>query len=155
MQRYGGAASQLEACLLAKCSTHLDIRVSVLGYIQRGGSPSAFDRVVGTRFGNRAVELIKVPFVLFSFSFLLNYYETFLVSYNPFIFHKQEEKFGHLVVIKGTEVTEVPMKEVTQGQKFVSPDCEMVRAARNCGVCFGCGACLERVRHTPDQRKEL
>mmetsp|Transcript_43750 Transcript_43750/g.61505 ORF Transcript_43750/g.61505 Transcript_43750/m.61505 type:complete len:411 (+) Transcript_43750:53-1285(+) len=125
MQRYGGAASQLEACLLAKCSTHLDIRVSVLGYIQRGGSPSAFDRVVGTRFGNRAVELIK------------------------------EEKFGHLVVIKGTEVTEVPMKEVTQGQKFVSPDCEMVRAARNCGVCFGCGACLERVRHTPDQRKEL
>jgi len=50
--------SELIANLIEK-RTQYETRVSVLGYIQRGGTPSAYDRIIGTRFGVRAVELVK------------------------------------------------------------------------------------------------
>lgn len=60
--------------------TNFETRVTVLGHIQRGGTPSAFDRVVATRFGVKAVELI------------LN------------------KKFGYMASLQGTEVKEVPIE---------------------------------------------
>ena len=112
MIRYGGAGEQLSHLLNKAAKGSLDIRVSVLGYIQRGGSPSGFDRVLGTRFGVRAVELIH------------------------------EKKFNHLVVLRSDQITDVPFDDVTQGQKFVDPEGELVRTAKAVGVCFGCGDCL-------------
>ena len=55
--RFGGVG-ELVAKIIEE-DTGYEIRVSVLGYIQRGGSPTAFDRFIGTRFGFKAVELVK------------------------------------------------------------------------------------------------
>ena len=64
-------------------------RVTVLGHIQRGGSPTAFDRVLGTRFGVHAVELVK------------------------------EKKFGLMVSLRGREIKEVPLAEAVKQIKTV------------------------------------
>jgi len=63
--------------------TGYETRVTVLGHIQRGGSPSAFDRVLGTRFGIKAYELIK------------------------------EGKFGQMASLKGNEVVAVSLTAAT------------------------------------------
>jgi len=69
--------------------TGYETRVSVLGHIQRGGSPTAFDRVLGTRFGVKAVELIK---------------------------HK---KFGRMVSLTGNKITDVSIEQAISALKTV------------------------------------
>jgi ATP-dependent phosphofructokinase / diphosphate-dependent phosphofructokinase len=65
----------------------VETRVTVLGHIQRGGSPTAFDRIIGTRFGIRAVDLVR------------------------------EGRFGHMVALHGTRIDAVPLSEATAGPK--------------------------------------
>ena len=69
--------------------TGYETRVSVLGHIQRGGSPSAFDRVLGTRFGIKAVELVK------------------------------QKKFGRMVSLSGNKIIDVPIQEAVGTLKTV------------------------------------
>ncbi len=69
--------------------TGYETRVSVLGHIQRGGSPTAFDRVLGTRFGVRAVELVK------------------------------NKKFGRMVALVGNKIIDVPIEEAVRTLKTV------------------------------------
>lgn len=87
--------------------THKECRVTVLGHVQRGGSPSAFDRVLATRFGSTAVDLIA------------------------------RGKFGKMVALRGTEIREVDVTEAIGHLKTVDPDGQLVATARNMGVCFG------------------
>jgi 6-phosphofructokinase len=61
----------------------------VLGHLQRGGSPTAFDRVLATRFGIGAIDMVH------------------------------EGKFGHMVAIKGNGIVSVPFKEVVGKRKTV------------------------------------
>ena len=70
--------------------TGYETRVSVLGHIQRGGTPSAFDRVLGTRFGVKAVELVK------------------------------EKKFGQMAALSGNKIIAVPLEAATGTLKTVS-----------------------------------
>jgi len=70
--------------------TGFDTRVTVLGHLQRGGSPSAFDRVLATTFGVRAIDLIE------------------------------SRDFGKMVALHGTKVVGVPLQEVVAQQKLVS-----------------------------------
>lgn len=72
--------------------TGLETRVSSLGYIQRGGTPVAYDRSLATAFGVKATELIK------------------------------EKKYGEMTALKGNEIISVPLKEVTDGIKTVNPN---------------------------------
>ncbi len=72
--------------------TGYETRVSVLGHIQRGGSPTAFDRVLGTRFGVKAVELIK------------------------------NKKFGRMVALAGVKIIDVPLEEAVKALKLVDDD---------------------------------
>lgn len=72
--------------------TGYETRVSVLGHIQRGGTPTAFDRVLGTRFGVKAVELVK------------------------------SKKFGLMVALSGNEIIAVPLEKATGTLKTVSPE---------------------------------
>ena len=72
--------------------TGYETRVSVLGHIQRGGTPSAFDRVLGTRFGVKAVELVK------------------------------EKKFGQMVALSGNKIISVPLESATRTLKTVDPE---------------------------------
>jgi len=69
--------------------TGYETRVSVLGHIQRGGSPTAFDRILGTRFGVKAVELVK------------------------------GKKFGKMVALSGNKIIDVPIEEATSVLKTV------------------------------------
>ena len=87
--------------------TGLETRVTVLGHVQRGGSPSAFDRILATRFGARAVELAL------------------------------EGKFGRMVCLRGIQIKDIPLEKVGGRQRRVNPDGEMVRTARSIGVIFG------------------
>ncbi|MFT5206529.1 MAG: phosphofructokinase-like protein [Candidatus Omnitrophota bacterium] len=83
----GGIAHPLAQEIEVK--TGYETRVTELGHIQRGGSPSAFDRVLGTRFGVKAVELV----------------------------HKKQ--FGYMVALKGTEIDAVSIKDATRKLKLV------------------------------------
>ena len=69
-----------------------ETRVSVLGHIQRGGSPTAFDRILGTRFGVKAVELVI------------------------------EKKFGRMVALAGNKIIDVPIDEAVRVLKTVDMD---------------------------------
>ncbi|MCX5697667.1 MAG: ATP-dependent 6-phosphofructokinase [Candidatus Omnitrophica bacterium] len=72
--------------------TGYETRVSVLGHIQRGGSPTAFDRVLGTRFGVKAVELVI------------------------------EKKFGKMVALSGDKIIAVPIEEAVGTLKTVDAE---------------------------------
>ncbi len=69
--------------------TGFETRVSVLGHIQRGGSPTAFDRVLGTRFGIKAVEMVE------------------------------NKQFGHMVSLAGTKIIAVPLERGVEKLKTV------------------------------------
>lgn len=69
--------------------TGFETRVTVLGHIQRGGSPTAFDRILGTRFGVRAVELVK------------------------------NKKFARMVALSGNKIIDVPIEEAVRELKTV------------------------------------
>ena len=85
----------------------IETRVTVLGHLQRGGRPVPFDRILSTRYGVAAVELVN------------------------------EEKFGMMVSLQGNSITSVPLKEAVGKLKTVSPDDELVRIAKSLGVGFG------------------
>lgn len=86
-----GGIGQVLGELIEK-NTGYETRVTVLGHIQRGGSPTAFDRVLGTRFGVHAVELVKAG------------------------------KFGRMVSLKGIEIVDVPLAEGVKELKLVSKE---------------------------------
>ena len=85
--RLGGIGHTLGKMVEKK--TGYETRVTVLGHIQRGGSPSAFDRVLGTRFGIKAYELIR------------------------------DGKFGRMASLRGNEIVDVPLEEATSELKTV------------------------------------
>jgi 6-phosphofructokinase 1 len=87
--------------------SHKEVRVSVLGHIQRGGSPSPFDRVLATRFGVSAVELIA------------------------------NGQFGKMVALQAGSIVAVDVAQAIGRLKTVHPDGELVRAARAIGIGFG------------------
>lgn len=85
--RLGGIGEELAGQIEKR--TGYETRVSVLGHIQRGGSPTAFDRVLGTRLGVKAVELIK------------------------------NKKFGKMVALAGIKIIDVPLEEAVKALKTV------------------------------------
>ncbi|HEX4785886.1 MAG TPA: ATP-dependent 6-phosphofructokinase [Candidatus Sulfotelmatobacter sp.] len=84
-----------------------EVRVSVLGHIQRGGSPSPYDRVLATRFGVAAVDLIA------------------------------EGQFGKMVALRSDSIVAVDIANAIGKLKTVRPDGELVRTARAIGIGFG------------------
>jgi 6-phosphofructokinase 1 len=101
-----GGAGTVIGDTIAMCSRR-ETRVTVLGHIQRGGSPSPFDRILSTRFGVAAVELIA------------------------------RGEFGKMVCLRGTHIQSVDIEEAVGKLKCVDPDGEMVQTAKAIGVCFG------------------
>jgi 6-phosphofructokinase 1 len=84
-----------------------EVRVSVLGHIQRGGSPSPFDRVLATRFGVAAVDLVA------------------------------QGQFGKMVALRADSIVGVDVSSAIGQLKSVHPDGELVRTARAIGIGFG------------------
>jgi ATP-dependent phosphofructokinase / diphosphate-dependent phosphofructokinase len=100
-----GKAGAFVADALTRLLPTTETRVMVLGHLQRGGSPVAFDRVLATRFGVCAVDLVEA------------------------------DRWGELVCIRNGHVDGVPMEEA-RDNRYVTPDSELVRAARAVGVSF-------------------
>ena len=90
-----------------KEKTGLETRETILGYIQRVGTPSPMDRVLGTRFGASAVELIA------------------------------QKKFGHMVKLDGSQISSIPLSEVGGKLRLVPMDLPLIKKTRRMGVCFG------------------
>ena len=87
--------------------TGLESRETILGYVQRGGTPSPSDRILATRFGTHAVELAA------------------------------KEKFSKMVSLKGTEITHISLADTAGMIKTVTPDDPLVNEARMVDTCFG------------------
>ena len=87
--------------------TGFETRETVLGYIQRGGSPTAYDRNLATRMGGHATELIA------------------------------QGMFARMVALKGNTIESVPLSEVAGKLKLVTEDHDLIVQGRRMGICFG------------------
>ncbi|MDA8211448.1 MAG: 6-phosphofructokinase [Clostridia bacterium] len=103
--RLGGIGNvvgkQLEAC------TGMETRVTVLGHLQRGGSPTPFDRILGTRYGVKAVELVA------------------------------KGEFGKMVSLRTPDIVAVALEEAVGVLRTVPLDSDLIRAAKSVGIGFG------------------
>lgn len=88
-------------------NTQQEVRVTVLGHTQRGGSPSPYDRILSTRFGVAAVEMVA------------------------------RGEFGCMAALRGSAVVGVPLEEACSSLKTVDPAGELVHVARSIGISFG------------------
>jgi 6-phosphofructokinase 1 len=87
--------------------TGKETRVTILGHLQRGGSPTPYDRILATKFGAFAIELVA------------------------------NKKFGRMVALKGNEIKNVKIEEAISHQKLVKPDDQAVFVAKSLGISFG------------------
>lgn len=105
--RLGGIGNKLADDLEKIIKDH-EVRCTVLGHIQRGGNTSTYDRILSTRYGVAAVEMIN------------------------------EGIFGNMVCLKGNEITYDSLENVIgQKTKQVDPNCELVTIAKKIGISFG------------------
>lgn len=104
--RLGGVAYQLSK-QLKEAGCHAEIRETVLGHVQRGGSPLAFDRILASLFGVHAFELVL------------------------------EKKFGRMVALQNNSIASVPLEEATKEMNFVKPNSAIIRGAKGLGISFG------------------
>ncbi len=104
-RRLGGIGNQVAEDIAEACGA--DTRATVLGHVQRGGSPSPFDRVLATRFGCAAAHLVA------------------------------SGAKGRMVALRGADIIDCAIVDAIAKPKLVDPDGELVRAARSLGVSFG------------------
>ncbi|MBY0402558.1 MAG: 6-phosphofructokinase, partial [Cyanobacteria bacterium] len=103
----GGVGHRLLAELKESKTLEVDARVMILGHLQRGGTPIAYDRILATQFGVKAVELVL------------------------------EEKYGHMVSYRHPNVISVPIASAIAEYNFVSRESNLVKTARGVGISLG------------------
>ena len=84
-----------------------DIRTMVLGHLQRGGTPNAFDRILATEYGVKAFEMVL------------------------------DKEFGKMVAFRGQKIITVPLEEAISKYKLVELDSDLIKTARGVGISFG------------------
>jgi phosphofructokinase-like protein len=104
-KRLGGISASIAREIEARGG--YEVRATVLGHIQRGGSPVPNDRILATRFGIEAARLAV------------------------------EGKFGNMVALRGDEIVAVPLADAIGRLKKVDPQCQLMKAARALGIVFG------------------
>jgi 6-phosphofructokinase 1 len=104
-EKLGGAGQRIADMIAAK--TEYEVRTTVLGHVQRGGAPCAFDRELATRFGVKAVELVA------------------------------EGKFGHVAAVENGHLVAKPIEKAVKKLKLVDPAGELVRTAKGVGIELG------------------
>jgi len=103
--RLGGVSNQVAAQI--EGLTNIECRVTILGHLLRGGSPSAFDRLLATRYGVEAVHMVA------------------------------RGEIGRMVAMQNQEMTSVPIEEVAGKLRTVTPDHPLVKVAQSLGICLG------------------
>lgn len=104
-KRLGGIAAWLTVELGKKISN--EVRYTVLGHLQRGGSPSAFDRILASRFGAYAARIAHAGL------------------------------FGEMVCLRTPDLRSVPIRDAIRTYNFVAPDSDVIRSAQAMGISFG------------------
>jgi len=105
VRRLGGIGALVEAGLRQLIES--EIRVTVLGHLQRGGSPTAFDRLLASRYGNMAVHLVA------------------------------ERNFGQMVALRDDQIVSIPISEAVDIQKFVPLDSDIITTAFGLNISLG------------------
>lgn len=103
--RYGGIGDYVKRSIEGHLEA--DVRVQVLGHIQRGGSPSWNDRILAKLLGVRAVDLIA------------------------------QGKFGHMAALQDGKITEVPVDKAVKSCRTIDPNGTLVHTARRLGISLG------------------
>jgi len=104
--RLGGVAHKLTHDL-KQVGFEADMRETVLGHLQRGGIPVAYDRILATQFGVKAFEMVL------------------------------EGKYGEMVAYRHPHIISVPLIEAVGNPNFVDPQCDLVKTAKGIGISFG------------------
>ncbi|MDD2278734.1 MAG: ATP-dependent 6-phosphofructokinase [Bacteroidales bacterium] len=104
--RLGGIAHKLTYDL-KEAGFEADMRETVLGHLQRGGIPVAYDRILASQFGVKAFEMVL------------------------------KGEFGKMVAYRHPDIIAVPLSEAVDRPNYVNPDCALVRTARGLGISFG------------------
>lgn len=104
--RLGGVARKLVNDLKT-LGFEPDMRETVLGHLQRGGIPVAYDRILATQFGVKAFEMVL------------------------------DRTYGEMVAYSNTNIISVPFRDAIDKIKLVDPNCDLVKTARGVGVSFG------------------
>ncbi len=107
MQDYKYPSVSYEIAEQIKEKSGMEVRVTVPGHTQRGGSPDSYDRVFASRLGAEAARLIL------------------------------KGEYGYMVGYKNREIVKVPLAEVAGKLKMVDPDSSMIKEARTLGISFG------------------
>ena len=102
----GGAGLQLSAQLKA-AGCEVEIRETILGHLQRGGRPNAFDRILASQFGVKAFELVL------------------------------QKQWGHMVSYRHPDIVAVPIQDAISKYNFVDVNSNLVSTARGLGISFG------------------
>jgi ATP-dependent phosphofructokinase / diphosphate-dependent phosphofructokinase len=105
IRRLGGIGAVVEAGLRQLIEN--EIRVTVLGHLQRGGSPTAFDRLLASRYGCMAVHLVA------------------------------DGKFGQMVALRDDQIISIPISEAIASQKFVPLDTDIISTALGLNISLG------------------
>jgi len=103
--RLGGVGNVLRNQLEDRLDS--EIRTTVLGHIQRGGTPTSYDRILASQYGAAAAKLVA------------------------------DGQFGRMVALDGGELTSVPLDEIADEVKTVPTDSPLIAAARGVGMSFG------------------
>jgi 6-phosphofructokinase 1 len=103
--RLGGVSHQVAAQI--EGLINIECRVTILGHLLRGGSPSAFDRILATRLGCEAVHLVA------------------------------RGEFNRMVSVQGNDLSSVPINQVAGKIRRVTADHQWVKAAESIGLCLG------------------
>ncbi len=101
----GGVGNYLAHSLGEKID--LEVRCTVLGHLQRGGTPNSFDRVLGTRLGTFAVHAAA------------------------------EGKFGNMVALKTPDIVLIPLEDLAGAVRNIPLDAQIIRSAESIGICLG------------------
>ncbi len=104
-RRVGGGASRLAYEIQGM--TGKETRSLVLGHLQRGGTPTGYDRLLATRFGSAAVRAVE------------------------------QQRWGHMVALQSPHIVTIPISEALRQTKRVDPDHDVVQTARQIGISFG------------------
>ncbi|HOP03151.1 MAG TPA: ATP-dependent 6-phosphofructokinase [Tenuifilaceae bacterium] len=104
--RLGGVAHKLTHDL-KNAGFEADMRETVLGHLQRGGVPVAYDRILATQFGVKAFEMVLAG------------------------------EYGKMVAYRHPNIVAVPLSEAVDHPNYVEPNCDLIRTAKGIGISFG------------------
>lgn len=104
-RKYPSIAYELAEQIQKK--TEKEVRITVPGHTQRGGSPCPYDRVFSTRVGAKAADMIL------------------------------KKQYGYMVAMQNGETTKVPLEDIAGKLKYVDPKCKLIKEAKLTGISFG------------------